>query len=230
MKNIHSAMLPIIIVSLLFGVSQISINKLQNCSYSTRLMFGKILPLVYLLTYTYAISYLLQFEHHTSDVYKIALSDTVIYDYLGSIATAYTILCFNLTDGNRIKKSVTKICKIDMIFEHMGIEVHYNRLFYYQILQTIIGFIFMLVLIIKQHKRSIENDLADVIPDVIFAKEFILSLPLVLIFLMESQIAIYGLILYQRFCYVNTTLRNMTKLKHDLMDINVVKVMSVVGK
>lgn len=111
MKDISSAMLPIIIVSLLFGVSQAWLSKWQNCTYSMQFILGKILPLFYLLIYTYAISYLLQFEHHTRDVYKIALSDTVIYDYLGSITATYIILLCNLTSGYRRKNAQRRSVK-----------------------------------------------------------------------------------------------------------------------
>lgn len=106
--------------------------------------------------------------------------------------------------------------------------MNFKKLYCYQILQIIIGITLLVMLVIKQYKRSTENNTDEVV-DVIISKEFILFLPLVLIFLTECQFAIYGFILYQRFCHVNAALRNMIKLS-DNIEIYVIKVAAVQGK
>lgn len=224
MKSLSSATLPTIIVSLIFGLSQIWISKRQSCTYSTQFILRIILPLSYLLLYTYAISYILQSEYHANDVYKIALADTEVYDYLASIAATYIILCFNLKSNYRRKKCAKKIIKTDRALNDIGIEVNSKKLRCYQILNIIIGFTMTFILIVTQYKKSTEHN-TDV-SDVIITKEFILFLPLILIFITEFQFAVYALIIYQRFCYINASLRNMIQFRNNTTT-NLIKVATV---
>lgn len=229
MQGIFSALLPMIILSSVFGVSQTSLDKSGKRNNRKQVLMGRFLPLLYLLMYTYAIVYLLKNQHGSSidDYYnERALSNMSIFDYLGLIAATYMILLFNILHSNRLKKYVHKIHRADIILQSLGIEINFKRIYYYQILLIIFGFTFMLILIMNKYKGNSKTNSTDIV----ITNEFILSLPLVLIFLIEAQLAVVALTLYQRFCYINNTMAVMINTKLDTTETTIIKVIPAASK
>lgn len=208
MGNFYKAVLPTLLISILFGTLGIVTHKTPNSTRLSTHWLPKIITLACLVIYTYAVVATLldtNSQYISGSYYGTASSNIgAIASFLGQIAATYVILGFNFMYNSTIKTSLENIQRIDNKFEYAGHKLSYRNFYILQLTTITTGAIILMLLFFNLHLGSGKFTTA---------KEIIMQFPHIVMFLVEIQFSVFVWLVYCRILFVNDIIDNLTAIE-----------------
>lgn len=221
-SNIYSAVFPCLFTTAIFGLSSIyptvQNRTIKLINYTTL----KIVNLFHLIAFTYSLHIAINdtadtqlHSNYASGVSKIG----IVFLFLSQIGAAYASYIINVTQSGKIKLCLENIAKIDKTFNDLGINMNYEKHFFYELSVILLGVSILLLCGCASYVNMKDN----IFEGSSISNIFFLWPPLIP-FLLQSSFVFFVHLLHDRFYLVNKLLNKVTDTKTnnetDLKNLN----------